>query len=98
MKKFLSFLMTIVMIVSLLCPFSVSASDELNYTKLSIAYTISGQKYYKATLTDEYNGVAAGTTFYVDNSDNVVTDIQVLKNLALSIHLYYLIIQRIIII
>ncbi len=83
MKKIVSFLMAIVMIVPLLCQFSISASGELNYTKLSVAYTISGQKYYKATLTDEYNGVAAGTTFYVDNGDNVITDIQTLKKLKI---------------
>ncbi len=81
MRKILAFLLAIFMITPLFTQIIALGADDLSYTKNSIAYTVCGEKYYGATLNSAYNGVTAGTEFFVDVSGNVVTDTALLKKL-----------------
>ena len=69
MKSFFRSLIAVVLIISMILPvMTVFAATSVPYSKTGIVYTVGGNTYYEAVTTADYNGVAKGTSFWLDSN------------------------------
>lgn len=81
--KFLKSLLVVVLAIAMVVPsITVFAATSIPYKKTGTVYTVGGKSYYQAQTTNEYNGVAKGTIFWLDTNSNVVTKEDTLKKLS----------------
>jgi len=80
--KFLKSLLAVILVITMVVPtITVFAATSVPYKKTGTVYTVGGKSYYQAKTTSAYNGVSAGTDFWLDSSSNIVTDASILTKL-----------------
>ena len=84
MKKTFKSLLAVILVVAIVLPcVNVVAATSVPYKKTGTVYTINGDSYYQAQTTGEYNGVSAGTYFWLNSNLDIVTDRDTIAQLML---------------